>query len=243
MDFSNDSASGAHWFHYVIYLAGVVGLTFAITSVWLGMRSVMDIGGYCASGGPYQISVQCPDGVSLVMVLAFPLGFLAGGLMVWTGQRLGGIYADLVGLAWPAGFLGLGFNFLQYGINPPDGSGDAVWGWLIPGVIFVLLGGFPLIGWIATQSHTTILPGMPPRPTPRSMDELRGMMRDAARLRASGGDRTLPLAFRPIKSSGTAEGMVSQLERLAKLHESGSLTDVEYEQAKRALLLNAASGG
>ncbi len=32
---------------YVLFLGGVIGLTFAITSVWLGMRAVMDIGGYC----------------------------------------------------------------------------------------------------------------------------------------------------------------------------------------------------
>ena len=35
-----------------LYLVGVYGVAFALTGVWLGMRSVMDIGGSCASGGP-----------------------------------------------------------------------------------------------------------------------------------------------------------------------------------------------
>ena len=53
------------------------------------MRSVMDIGGSCASGGPYSIEVACPDGVDVLMLVAFPLGFLSAGLMVWKGSRLG----------------------------------------------------------------------------------------------------------------------------------------------------------
>ena len=37
----------------IVYLIGVVGLSFAITAVSLGMRSVMDIGGSCgAPAGP-----------------------------------------------------------------------------------------------------------------------------------------------------------------------------------------------
>ena len=37
----------------VDYLLGVAGLAFCITLLWLGMRAVMDLGGFCASGGPY----------------------------------------------------------------------------------------------------------------------------------------------------------------------------------------------
>jgi hypothetical protein len=78
--------------------------------------------------------------VDLLLILAFPLGFLGVGLMVWKGIRLGGRYAGLAALAWPALFLSLGWNFLEYGIAPP-GSGGIVWGWLIPGVVFVVMGG------------------------------------------------------------------------------------------------------
>jgi hypothetical protein len=70
---------------------------------------------------------------------------------IFLGLLFLGVYAfsavgpNLTLLAWPALFLSLGWNFLDYGINPPDGSDDAVWGWLICGVVFVLMGGLPLI--------------------------------------------------------------------------------------------------
>jgi hypothetical protein len=32
-------------------------------------------------------------------------------------------------------FLALGWNFIEFGLDPPGGEGT-VWGWLIPGVLF-----------------------------------------------------------------------------------------------------------
>jgi hypothetical protein len=228
----------------VVYLVGVVALTWAIASVWLGMRAVMDLGGYCASGGPYEIAVECPDGVSLIMFLAFPIGFLGAGLMVWKGVRLGGGWAGLVGLAWPALFLSLGFNFLQYGFAPPGGGG-VEWGWLIPGAIFVLMGGFPLLGWISLRDHTTILPGVSPRPTPKDYAELARALREAAKVRAAKAGVAPPrvsVGRVEVAGAGAPRTLVEGLERLAALHTSGSLTDGEYEDAKSALIQQASRG-
>lgn len=69
---------------------------------------------------------------------------------------IGGPYGGLVALAWPALFLSLAWNFLEYALQPPEGEG-IVWGWLIPGVLFVLMGGVP---WLAG----TVTPW--PRPSP-----------------------------------------------------------------------------
>ena len=80
---------------HAVYAIGVAGLSWAITSVWLGMRAVMALGGSCASGGPYEIAVQCPDSVSLIMFLAFPIGFISAGLIVWRGIDMGGPWAGL----------------------------------------------------------------------------------------------------------------------------------------------------
>src|SRR6478609_6363401 len=85
----------------LLYLVGVYGVAFALTGVWLGMRSVMDIGGSCASGGPYQIATPCPAGVDVLLTLGIPLGIVSAGLMVWKGSRIGASYASLVALAWP----------------------------------------------------------------------------------------------------------------------------------------------
>src|SRR5436190_15088757 len=47
----------------VLIFVGLAGGTAALTILFLSMRAVMRIGGFCASGGPYQIQTQCPKGV------------------------------------------------------------------------------------------------------------------------------------------------------------------------------------
>jgi hypothetical protein len=126
----------------LVYLLGVAGMAASITLLFLGMRAVMQVGGFCADGGPYVIETHCPPGVALVMTLTFPALFVFGGLMLWKGSAIGEGWAALTMLAWPALFLSLGWNFLEFGVNPPGGG--LAFGWLIPGVMFMLLGGVPL---------------------------------------------------------------------------------------------------
>jgi hypothetical protein len=118
------------------FLVGMAGVAGSITVVFLGMRSVLDVGGQCASGGPYVIAVPCPDGTWTLPLAVFAgLGFVF--LAVTGGTKIGGLYAMLPGLAWVGLFCSLGFNFLQWGIAPPaDPSADSSGG----GIIFVLLG-------------------------------------------------------------------------------------------------------
>jgi hypothetical protein len=137
----------------LIYLAGVAGLAGCIVVIFLGMRAILDIGGFCAEGGPYEIQTHCPEGVPLLMMLAIPGLFLFGGLMIWRGSPIGGPYQAAVFFAWPALFLSLGWNFLEYGFFPPGGDGLA-WGWLICGVVFVAMGAVPL--WIVLSTDGVI---------------------------------------------------------------------------------------
>ena len=132
------------------YLVGVAGLAACIAIVFLAMRAVMDIGGFCAEGGPYVIETHCPEGVPLLMTVAFPGGFAFGGMTVYFGSRISGPSAAAVLLAWPALFLSLGWNFLEYALWPPGGAG-LVWGWLICGVVFVAMGGGPLLIALRTE--------------------------------------------------------------------------------------------
>ena len=125
------------------YLLGIAGLAFCIALLWLGMRAVMDLGGFCASGGPYEIAVECPDAVIATTPLSILGGFLAAGLIIWGAAGLPGAWMSLVFLAWPALFLSLGWNFLEYGFFPPEGGW--VWSWLFCGVLFVLMGAVPLV--------------------------------------------------------------------------------------------------
>jgi hypothetical protein len=52
-------------------------------------------------------------------------------------------------LAWPALFLSLGWNFLEYGLDPPGAAGVAP-GWLVCAVVFGLMGAVPL--WILLRA-------------------------------------------------------------------------------------------
>jgi hypothetical protein len=126
------------------YLAGIVVGTTSITLLFLGMRAVMDVGGACADGGPYASAQPCPTGVPLAMVGGMFGLFGAAGLLMWFGSQIGKGATAIVALGWPALFLSLGFNFLDYAFHPPDTAATPVWGWLIPGVLFWLMGGAPL---------------------------------------------------------------------------------------------------
>ncbi|MEX2419904.1 MAG: hypothetical protein WD652_05940 [Acidimicrobiia bacterium] len=194
-------------------LLALAGVAAALTLVFLSMRSVMEIGGACASGGPFVPIRPCPRGVP---------GLLIGG--IWGGMILAFVYIGLsihhrvpsfAGLIWPALFISLGWNFLEYGISPPFGEGLA-WGWLVCGVLFMLMGGIPLWIWVGVLRR-------------------QGMTRAASRI---------PLSLRPVAGipqrvswtpagSDGAEDLASVLERLDALHRSGALDDSEYKAAKR----------
>jgi hypothetical protein len=125
----------------VVTFLCMVGIAAAFTVLFFSMRSVMDIGGSCASGNtPFEIVRPCPEGVPGLMI-----GSIFGGLILIAVYAFNAIGPNLTLLAWPVLFLSLGWNFLEYAFSPPDGGEGIVWGWLICGVLFVLMGGLPLV--------------------------------------------------------------------------------------------------
>jgi hypothetical protein len=129
----------------VLMVVGLAGATIGLVLLFLCMRSVMEIGGSCASGNtPFEIRRQCPTGVAGLMI-----GGIFGGLIglgVYAVTTLG---PNLTLFGWPALFISLGYNFADYGINPPEGfGGGASAGWLVCAVVFFLMGGVPLALWI-----------------------------------------------------------------------------------------------
>ena len=190
----------------------LAGVSAGITLLFLGMRSVMEIGGVCAEGGPYIPRQPCPDGVPGLMVGGIWGGMICVGLYFWFSTK-GEVAPTLVMFAWPALFLSLGYNFFEFGINPPGDVGLA-WSWLFCGVVFALMGGVPLL--IAIGPIWRSLRGTTPeyeRPPTKPMS----VVREAVKER-------------------TPSDLVDALERLDKLHRSGALSDVEFEKAKRRLL-------
>ncbi len=227
----------------VLLLVSAGGLSFCITLVFLGMRAVMDIGGACASGGPYVPVQPCPDGVTPLMLLGIFGLFGFGGLGFYAGAKVGGPWALLPALAWPGLFLSLGWNFLEFGFSPP-GDGGWEWSWLFCGAIFVAMGGIPLVfAWsmradirsgnpeVARRFGLPVIPGArtaPFEPPP-------SLAWDPSDRFVVSEDRTTgdAAAGRPAANPGE---MVDRLERLAHLRRSGDISNEEYEIAKRALL-------
>src|SRR5687768_10204791 len=121
---------------------GLAAATVGLTFLFLGMRAVMEIGGACAEGGPFVPVRPCPKGIPLVMIGGIWGGLIFAGIYAW--QAVKHQVPSFLGLLWPALFLSLGWNFLEFGLNPPFGEGVAV-GWLICAVLFAVMGGLPLI--------------------------------------------------------------------------------------------------
>jgi hypothetical protein len=136
-----------------------LGFTFLLTLLFLAMRGVMDLGGMVAKGGPYEIAHPAPDywwifPVSIIGMLiivfssmgmfSFMRGMTGSVSSPFSGQGVlsrGGGVSLVALLFWPAIFFSLGWNFCEYGFFAGDGL---VWGWVICGVVFILMGGFPL---------------------------------------------------------------------------------------------------
>jgi hypothetical protein len=188
----------------------------SLTVLFLGMRSVMEIGGACAQGGPFVPVRPCPAGVPGLMVGGIWVGLIAAGLYVWRASRARAL--SFVGFFWPALFLSLGWNFLEFGLDSPGADG-LVWGWIVCAVVFFLMGGAPLlvvVPWFARR--------------------LRGQEPEVPGLRARFAARR-PAAPSPGDTEpSSGADLVTRLERLDALHRSGALDDREYEAAKAAVL-------
>lgn len=207
-----------------LYLLGIAGLAACLTLVFLSMRAVMDVGGFCAEGGPYEIQTHCPEGTALLLPLSIFGGLGSAALAGWKGARIGGPFAGLVALAWPALFISLGWNFLEYGLWPPGDEGGIVWGWLIPGIIFEVMGIVPLLGLLPSRRT---FDGTGRADSPAALTSTRKRLLND--LVSHAHDR----------GWGAQEDLVSKLERLATLRERGAINADEFESAKRAVIAGA----
>jgi hypothetical protein len=222
-------------------LVGLAGVAFSLTLLFKSMRAVQSIGGFCASGGPYQIAHSCPKGVTGLLPLS-----IIGGLVFL------GLFAACVGdrgrpavlLAWPALFLSLGWNFLDYGLHLTSGSG-VNGGFLTCAVIFILMGAVPLFFMVpelfkSLTESTESAPSTPPVPAFGSSSVLFGSQQRSSPTFTGFGSSgvqftsaTTPASRPPAAPTGDIAGA---LERLASLHRRGELTDAEYDAAKRQAL-------
>ena len=211
----------------VVLGLGVAAGAAAITILSLIMRSVTAIGGSCADGGPYVSAQPCPTGTgtALLLVFACTLTCLIGTL--WAASVLKAPIPLL--LAWPAIFLTLGWNFLEDGFDPPDGQG-VVTGFVVCGVLFVLMGGAPLLLWLSvvrdarrTRRAHAGFPSSPRRPYRR---------RGAPRPSSLTGSPARP-GRRPARLGHVGRRAAGAAGRSARLRRADRRRDA---QAKKATL-------
>jgi hypothetical protein len=150
-------------------------------------------------------------------------------------------------LAWPALFLSLGWNFWEYGLDPPGGDGvDA--GWIVCGVIFVLMGGLPLLAFKSKDIRRAVF-WEDAQPRTGGPTTLRPMVRTVVRaatpkftVHTSPSANGAPPPPPPRPPGFTATGgdasttMVAELQHLAAMHRAGALTDEEFALAKQRIL-------
>jgi hypothetical protein len=206
----------------VVVGLGVAAGAAAITILSLIMRSVTEVGGSCSDGGPYISAQPCPSGTGTALLLVFVCVFTCIIGTLWAASALKAPMPLLLG--WPALFLTLGWNFLEDGFDPPMGEGVAV-GFVVCGVIFVLMGGAPLLVWLSVARENRRIRRAQAGVAPKAAAPVVAVTVPAPRARPAEAD---PRA--------SALSVAGRLERLAALHASGELTDAEYRQAKRATL-------
>jgi hypothetical protein len=137
---------GGGFTRWMVFLTSQFLFGVALTNLYLGMRGVMRLGGFVASGGPYEIAHQAPGWIWIMPVSIF-VGLISVFVSFGAGGKLGG--PNLMALAWSALFTSLGWNFMEFGFSPPGGQGLS-WGWIICGVVFIPMGLIPL--WIIIQT-------------------------------------------------------------------------------------------
>jgi hypothetical protein len=208
----------------------------------------MDMGGSCASGGPYVVARPCPEGIGWMTPVSILLGLVAVGWMMFWDHGLPG--PKWVLFAWPALFLSLGWNFWEYGLDSPAGGVEV--GWIVCGVLFVLMGGLPLL---ALKSRDVRLAAFwsdaPPSTEGREVvrPSAKTVLRTVtptfkASTRSSAGpppapprprSTAAPPPFSPTGGDSSTE-MVGELQKLAAMHRAGELSDEEFAIAKQRVL-------
>lgn len=132
------AGSAASWFLFAL----------SFTLLFQVSLTVLALGGSCANGGPYEIAVQCPEGVAAFA----PLSVFGGLIAVAIGAMFArGFGTPLTAWAWPLLFCGLGVAFLFAFYT----AGDVVG--LIIGIMFEVMGLIPIALEIRSSPQRVLL--------------------------------------------------------------------------------------
>lgn len=208
----------------VALAAGLMGMSAAITLMFLATRAVMAVGGSCAEGGPYVVATPCPEGAPAALFLGIFVLLGSWALVGWFGPGVGGFWGSAGVLGWSGLFIALGWNFLEAGLG--SGRGIDPTGLLMGGMFWAM--GIVPLAWMLIAPHLGASPAAASaasavaRPAPNRLS-VHTPVEEAASP-AGDGPR------------GDVSALVAQLEHLAALRESGMLDEREYAAAKAALI-------
>jgi hypothetical protein len=137
-----DGRPGGGPLSLIAVVVGAAGFAASLACVYIAMRDVMTSnGGFCASGGPYEISPgqECQSGQIWLLMGGVFVGLAFAALLVGASGRWGGWRLSGVGLLlWAALFGALGWNFIDLGLDPPPNINGAT-GWLFAGAVFWMM--------------------------------------------------------------------------------------------------------
>lgn len=128
----HDPKSRRRWYLIAGSTVSIVGFSACLTTLNSGMRDVLKTsGGFCASGGAYQIAHQCSSGDARQVFIGIVGMLVAGGFFAGLTAFADGPVITPSGLMWAALFGSLGWEF----ISPPKGAPNN----LVVGVVFLLM--------------------------------------------------------------------------------------------------------
>jgi hypothetical protein len=114
----------------------------SLTVLYLSMRAVLGVGGFCAEGGPYEIKTHCPGGTAYLTPLSILFMLGGGALYFFSSVKI--LNSPKWGcFFWSALFISLGWNFLDFGMHPVQGN-ELDFSLLTCGIMFVLMGIVPV---------------------------------------------------------------------------------------------------
>ncbi len=209
----------------LLILAGLLICTGAVVLFCWSLYSVTRIG-TCASGGPFVSARPCPPGTGLKIlgIMGAVLGGLLGiGLYSAGFARQGSAGRSALGLGglmWSFTFLGAAASVTLAAFGPAanDDGGGAKLAAIILLVVFVPMGLFPLLAALVTRGG-------------------RGARSDAADPPAGFGlGSPMPVVPARAPVPAAAGDPVERLERLARLRESGTISDDEFQMLKAKIL-------
>ena len=134
-------------------LASLLALSVLCGMVVMAALAVINIGGYCAEGGPYVIAQHCPKGSAVVLSVGFPLMFLIGFGYVMAKPLS---WPSTIGWLWPVLFVGMAIAFFIGASNAPGGIG---WAGILTGIIMLAIGLAPVFVFRGRSSDSSSPPG------------------------------------------------------------------------------------